>query len=350
MNARKVVVELYVSSHGDDEFWYSNVPNSYILANNLTTTRGNGAFREVFVKIDGNVVASEIPFPVVYTGGIDSLLWEPVVGIGAFDLPSYDVDLTPFLGSLLDGRSHNFEIGVTNAIKFWLVNANLHVWLDNDSPVVLASAGFPKPTEFEQSFEYEFKQLDGKFEIEVERKSYFLGWVASSYGNFTTSIEKEVKFKNKIKYEQNGAYKVVKQKIKVKTEVKVLSATGSTISKSSSKRKYPLTLSISTLPGPDIDTNTILTNISHSLNEEISNGQLSSSIDNLQVAGSSVVVKNGLFVSGVADTQQNLSYESNSGYFTRSVTASGGKIVRDDSTFTSNSLFHKVLNLFFSSW
>ena len=112
--------------------------NSYILANNLSTG-GNGAFREVLVKIDGSVVASEVPFPVVYTKGINPLFWQPIVAIGAFDLPSHDIDLTPLLGSLLDGKNHSFELGVTNAIKYWLVDANLHVLLDKHSARVQAS-------------------------------------------------------------------------------------------------------------------------------------------------------------------------------------------------------------------
>lgn len=350
MNARKVVLELFVSSHGDDEFWYSNPPNSYILANNLTTTRGNGAFREVFVKIDGSVVASEVPFPVVYPGGLNPLFWQPVVAIGAFDLPSYDFDLTSVLGSLLDGKIHNFEVGVTNAIKYWYVDANLHVWLDKDSSGVQANVGVVKPPEVKQSFEYDFEQLDGSFEIEVERKSQSLGWVASSGGNFTTSIEKTMKFKNKMKYKQNGAYKVIKQKVKVKMEMRVISETGSTVSQSTLKRKYPLTLIISTLPGPDIDINMMITNISHSLNDEFSNGMLSSSVYNSQDAGGWVLLKNHSVLLGVGETHQNLSYRGSSGCFTRSVQASGGRLVKDVSAFACSSLFQKVLNRFFDSW
>lgn len=95
-NTYKAVMEIYVSFHGNDEFWYSNPSDSYIQMNNLTTKRGHGAYREVLLKIDENLVGSLVPFPVVFTGGINPLFWQPVVSIGAFDLPSYDVDLTPF--------------------------------------------------------------------------------------------------------------------------------------------------------------------------------------------------------------------------------------------------------------
>ncbi|MCD9640753.1 hypothetical protein HAX54_026281 [Datura stramonium] len=92
-NAYKAVIEIYVSAHGYDEFWYSNPPDSYIQMNNLTTRRGHGAYREVLVNIDENLVGSVVPFPVIFTGGINPLYWEPLVSIGAFDLPSYDIDL-----------------------------------------------------------------------------------------------------------------------------------------------------------------------------------------------------------------------------------------------------------------
>ncbi|KAK4348671.1 hypothetical protein RND71_031426 [Anisodus tanguticus] len=82
----------------NDEFWYSNPPDSYIQMNNLNTRRGHVAYREVLLKMDENLV-SFVPFPVVSTGGINPLFWEPVVSIGAFDLPSYDIDLTPFFGA-----------------------------------------------------------------------------------------------------------------------------------------------------------------------------------------------------------------------------------------------------------
>jgi hypothetical protein len=93
---------MYVSFQGNDEFWYSNPPNSYIKTNNLTTERGNGAYREIYVTIDGKFIGSEGPFPVFFTGGVNPLFWEPVVPIGPFNLPSHDFNLTPFLGIVKD--------------------------------------------------------------------------------------------------------------------------------------------------------------------------------------------------------------------------------------------------------
>lgn len=132
-NAHRAVLEVFVSFHSDDEFWYSNPPNSYIEKNHLDTGRGNGSFRQVFATIDGLSVGSVVPYAVVFTGGINPLFWAPVVSIGAFNLPSYDLELTPLLGNLLDGKSHEFGLGVTDGISYWLVDANLHLWLNHGS-------------------------------------------------------------------------------------------------------------------------------------------------------------------------------------------------------------------------
>nr|CAB3471798.1 unnamed protein product [Digitaria exilis]CAB3475821.1 unnamed protein product [Digitaria exilis] len=119
-NTYRAVLEVFVSFHSDDEFWYTNPPNDYIQANNLSGVPGNGAFREVIARVDGEVVGAVWPFTVIYTGGVNPLLWRPITGIGSFNLPSYDIDITPFLGKLLDGKEHDFGFGVTNALDVWV--------------------------------------------------------------------------------------------------------------------------------------------------------------------------------------------------------------------------------------
>ncbi|GAB4827631.1 hypothetical protein Ancab_034515 [Ancistrocladus abbreviatus] len=344
MNAKRVLLELYVSFHGNDEFWYSNPPNAYIESNNLTTKRGNGAWREVFVRIDGSLVATEIPFPVIFTGGINPLFWEPVVAIGAFDLPSYDFDLTPLLGSLLDGKSHNFELGVNGAIQFWLLDANLHIWLDYGSSDVEAKVVVNWFPEIHQSWETSFNQLDGSFKVKAERKSLASGWVASSCGNLTTSVSRKIEFKNKINFEGNGRYKMVHQKVKVKTEVRTVeSGSGKLISQRMLKRKYPLNVITSTVPGYDMDTYMMTTNVSHSLKEKSSNGEFSGSLLNSQESGGWMIVKDHSVLSGASRTQQSFSYQDEIACYSRNIEASSGQLLRDESASVCPSFSYKML-------
>ncbi|KAF5176071.1 Peptide-N4-(N-acetyl-beta-glucosaminyl)asparagine amidase A [Thalictrum thalictroides] len=336
MNSYKVVLEIYVSFHGNDEFWYSNPPDSYIELNHLTTPRGNGAFRQVFVTIDGVFAGFVMPFPVIFTGGINPLFWEPVVAIGAFDLPSYDLDLSPFLGLLLDGKSHSFGIGVTDSIPFWLVDANLHLWLDSSSPTVMAKSVMSKVSAFNVKRKSKFQNLDGKFQIDSERKIEFSGWVNSSIGNLTTYTSHEFKFKNKIKFKNHGQFKEVEQKIKVKTEVKVESDTGEPLTRKTIKRKYPLHVQTSTVPGLENNTDLLITNVSHVLYEKhsfrSSRVDLSRSVSNNQVCGGWMVVQDHSVLSGDASTDQTLVYKDEAGCYSRTIFASSGKVLRNNST------------------
>ncbi|KAL9995435.1 putative peptide-N(4)-(N-acetyl-beta-glucosaminyl)asparagine amidase [Helianthus debilis subsp. tardiflorus] len=86
--------------------------------------------RSVIVIIPPRYV---VPFPVIFTGGIYPLFWEPVVSIGAFNLPSYGIDLALLLGLLLDDKIHSIGIQIADVISFWLVDVNLHLRFDKSN-------------------------------------------------------------------------------------------------------------------------------------------------------------------------------------------------------------------------
>ncbi|XP_019230611.1 PREDICTED: peptide-N4-(N-acetyl-beta-glucosaminyl)asparagine amidase A-like [Nicotiana attenuata] len=330
-NTYKAVIEIYVSSHAYDEFWYSNPPDSYIQNNSLTTRRGNGAYREVLLNIDENLVGSVVPFPVIFTGGINPLYWDPIVSIGAFDLPSYDIDLTPFLGVLLDGQAHFLGLGVADSIPFWLVDANLHLWLDNNCALpcqVLAKAldsGTPK---FKIERSSSFVGLDGSFEVKMKRKSKFSSWVKTTQGSLTTKVSRELKFKNKIKVYQNGTEKKIKQKVKEEIEVRVLSESGSTISKTKVKRKYPLTITTKTLPSREDGTRLMLSNLDHKWKEKKkSKGYSSISLTNRQQCSAWMVVQDHNVLYDGATTEQSYSYKGEAGCYSRVISAVNGKLM-----------------------
>ncbi|CAA0836628.1 Peptide-N4-(N-acetyl-beta-glucosaminyl)asparagineamidase A protein [Striga hermonthica] len=289
LNTYRAVIEVYVSFHGDDEFWYSNPPDSYIETNNLTTKRGHGAYREVLIKLDNDVIGSVIPFPVIFTGGINPLFWEPVVSIGAFDLPSYEVELTPFLGILLDGKSHYFGLGMAEAIPFWLVDANLHLWLDYEIDRV--QAGPIKYSSPSTSVEREFKfnQLDGEFETEGERESKFSGWVFTSAGNFTTYVTNKLELENTIEFKSNGTEKKVEHEVEIKSNVQVKSGVGAIISALTVERKHSLEFTTVNLPGSGEGNYLVTTKLEQSMKEEKKveengSGEVQSKLDNKQKA------------------------------------------------------------------
>ncbi|KAK1355110.1 Peptide-N4-(N-acetyl-beta-glucosaminyl)asparagine amidase A [Heracleum sosnowskyi] len=345
LNCYRAVVEVYVSFHGDDEFWYSNPPDEYIRKNGLVTGRGHGSYREVFVSIDGSFVGSVVPFPVIFTGGINPLFWEPIVGIGAFDLPSYDIDLTPFLGMLLDGKPHRIGLGVGDSISYWLVDANLHLWIDHGVDQVQAKVLdylYPTLTIERKSV---FNLLDGNFKVEVKRKSQFVGWVNSTLGNLTTHVSQEFKFKNSIKFTNNGSDKVVEQKVKTTTEVEVKSDQDVLISHGTVKREYPLNIKITNITGSGNDTYIMVTSIVHELNEKSGlkeknlNGGFSSNLQNKQNSSGWMEVKDHSVLSGEAATDQFYTYKDEFGCYSRISKTAGGRLVSDNSSFSCASSY-----------
>lgn len=130
-NTEELYLELFLSHHQCDEFFYSHAPNQD-ASNEPNGARcgADGAFREVQVLVDNHVVGIVWPFPLVYTGGLNPYLWMPIVSIGAFKAPTYMINLTLFLGMFLDNHSHAVTFRVLYGETFWLIDGNLLVYQD----------------------------------------------------------------------------------------------------------------------------------------------------------------------------------------------------------------------------
>ncbi|CAH7669339.1 peptide N-acetyl-beta-D-glucosaminyl asparaginase amidase A-domain-containing protein, partial [Phakopsora pachyrhizi] len=114
-NLASAYVQLFASGSGNEEFWYTNVPDEYykrLTPTDQEDVTKKGPFREVQLWIDNYLAGVAFPFPVIYTGGIILSWWRPIAAIGAFDSPTYTIDITPFVPLLADGASHNFTIVV----------------------------------------------------------------------------------------------------------------------------------------------------------------------------------------------------------------------------------------------
>lgn len=109
---RKAVVAIAATGQIGEEFWYTNVLNSVINTFGDGFLYGSSPFREVQLYIDGGLAGVVWPFPIIFSGGLVPGLWRPIVGIDAFDLREDEIDITPWLPLLCDGKSHTFEIRV----------------------------------------------------------------------------------------------------------------------------------------------------------------------------------------------------------------------------------------------
>ncbi|KAL6838664.1 hypothetical protein ACP4OV_031378 [Aristida adscensionis] len=207
-NAYRAVLEVYVSSHYADEFWYMNTPEQH------------GPFREVTVLLDGDVVGAVWPFPVIYTGGINPLIWRPITSIGSFNLPTYDIELTPFLGKLLDGEAHELGFAVTNAQNSWYVDANLHLWLDPKSSKTTGGIiSYDAPKLAGSIVSNSSDGIDGEYAATASRNISATGWVSSSRGNVTTTFTQRLTFANTNVVSGHGSAQAINQTTDARTDI-----------------------------------------------------------------------------------------------------------------------------------
>jgi len=106
-NVTTATLDLYAVGQINDEFWWGLDP----------------AFREIEVSIDGKPAGVVWPYPYVYTGGVNPLVWRPLTGVHTMDIPSYRLDLTPFAGML--GGTHTITLTVAGNTGYWLAGGSL---------------------------------------------------------------------------------------------------------------------------------------------------------------------------------------------------------------------------------
>ncbi|PWZ01659.1 hypothetical protein BCV70DRAFT_157873 [Testicularia cyperi] len=136
----RAIVKVVASGTAAEEFWYNGVPDEFFSHIPNATEFGiqsHGPYREVQLWIDGRFAGFVTPYPVIFTGGINPLLWRPAANFGTFDQPAYTIDVTPFLGLLTDDMAHNFTLSMSSAEKegvitanSWFVSGAVHIWLD----------------------------------------------------------------------------------------------------------------------------------------------------------------------------------------------------------------------------
>ncbi|KAL0857540.1 hypothetical protein Bca101_062694 [Brassica carinata] len=332
-NVYRAVLEVYVSFHEKDEFWYGNLYNDYVTANNLSSA-GNGPFREVVVSLDGVVAGAVWPFPVVFTGGINPLLWRPISAIGSFDLPSYDIEMTPFLGSLLDGEAHRVEFSVTNALNVWYVDANLHLWLDQEKEIVEGKVLEIKRSALEISSVSDFKGLNGNFTTTAKRSVHSTGLVKSSHGDIITSVSQEFTYVNTMVLGKDGSLQIIDQLIQADDRVHA-ERESREIYAARSVRSFPFYLYSDYLEGQN-HTSHEVANVTMGFNEERSwsdddglRRTFKSKLENKQEAQGVMVVKNNLVVNGYGGTQQVYNYVGSDQCYFRNISSFNYTILYD---------------------
>ncbi|XP_038685687.1 peptide-N4-(N-acetyl-beta-glucosaminyl)asparagine amidase A-like [Tripterygium wilfordii] len=330
-NVYRAVLEVYVSFHEKDEFWYGNLPKEYSDVNNLADIPGNGPFREVVVYLDGEVVGAIWPFTVIYTGGIDPLLWRPITGIGSFDLPSYHIEITPFLGTMLDGKEHKISFSVTNALNVWYIDGNLHLWLDHKSMKTEGELLKHESMPLAVSLESGSQGLGKKFSTKAHRSISSSGWVKSSWGNITTHFNQNFYYSNSMLMENNGNSEIIDQVIHF-NDIVYVKMPSSHAQSTKSFKKFLLYLNTNSL-NQGYRTSLAIVNITLGFKERkyqgAAPGSAISSLKNLQKGQQAMVIKNNLITGLTGNTRQAYEFSDADFCYSRIVGSSFHNILYD---------------------
>lgn len=156
-NVNRAVFAANVKAQGNEEFWWSNVPESAVAAfePDVGTYPGYSPWREVQLFIDGQLAGVYWPYPTIFTGGVVPQLHRPIVGIDAFDLRDHEIDISPWLPLLCDGTSHTFSLKVVGLLdngvdeaslsntteSSWYLVGKVFLWLDDEDSITTGVIG-----------------------------------------------------------------------------------------------------------------------------------------------------------------------------------------------------------------
>ncbi|KAJ0159455.1 Peptide-N4-(N-acetyl-beta-glucosaminyl)asparagine amidase A, partial [Colletotrichum tanaceti] len=222
-NANRAVFSSAVKAQDQEEFWWSNPPQSSAGAfekePDVGDFPGYSPFREVQVLIDGRLAGVHWPFPVVFTGGVVPQLHRPVVGIDAFDLRDHEVDITPWLPLLCDGREHSVELRVVGLVddgkagarlsntteNWWYLAGKVFLWLDDDEHSVTTGVVGGKEDDNDDP-EIEFSQTirrnatgfneSVEYTVAVTRRFSVTSRVKTQKGSVTASWNQRLSYSN----------------------------------------------------------------------------------------------------------------------------------------------------------
>lgn len=234
-NIKKAVASISAVGQAAEEFWWGNVLSSdTAVFGNDTTLYGYSPFRELQLYIDGTLAGVAWPFPVIFTGGVVPGFWRPVVGIDAFDLQEDEIDISPLLPTLCDGKEHTFEIKVAgisddgkgNAAltetvgSNWVVTGKIFIWLDDvdsitqgGSPTIHAPAvALGISSSVTQGANGSVQALD--YSVKASRSFSVSSTITTSQGSRDVTWIQDLSFTIKGKFSNGGNDQVTSQSTK----------------------------------------------------------------------------------------------------------------------------------------
>ena len=212
-NLTTASIEVYARGNGCEEFWYSNVPDSD-STNTAENYCAGGTYREVGVEIDGQLAGVTQVYPVIYSGGINPMMWRPIMSVDSLRTEPYTLNLTPFAGLLSNGKQHTITLVPPADISdVWMIDATMFLTTDAHATHTGGAvtedtiAAAPKLTTTMTT------PVTGTNLITANagRDWSVSGYVNTSRGRVTTTVSQHMTYQNVDKIWGGGDYQTVTQ-------------------------------------------------------------------------------------------------------------------------------------------
>ena len=201
-NIVRADLEVTLEGHGCDEQWFSDVPADVSAKYPSAGLCTHGSYREADVTLDGTPVAAVHTFPHIYSGGIVPTLWRPIPAIHTFSLYAEHVDMTPFVGRLVDGASHDLSFTIQNAGDEWTVVATLLLYTDHHA--AQTHGALTTDTVAPTATEHVTESGDTRVVDTTSRADVTAGYVDTSSGRVYSRVIRTMAYRNDDTVSGNG--------------------------------------------------------------------------------------------------------------------------------------------------
>ncbi len=243
-NITRAYLEVTLEGGGCDEQWFSDVPADVSAKYPSAGLCTHGPYREADATLDGAPVAAVHTFPHIYTGGIVPTLWRPIPAIHTFSLTAETVDITPFVGTLVDGGAHDLAFSVQNNGDSWSVVATLLLYTDHHAAQTQGALTTDEvaPTATEHVTE---SDVSGGTRIvdTTARNDVTAGYVDTSAGRVYTNVTRAMAYRSDDTVTTNGLVQHI-----VQTDDGTQTSTSTVRGHTSASRhaySYPITIDYS---------------------------------------------------------------------------------------------------------
>jgi len=218
------------------------------------------SFREVEVTIDGTPAGVAPVYPWIYTGGIDPYLWIPIPGVQTLNFKPYRVDLTPFAAELSNGQQHTIGISVYNAYEYFSTDAVLLLYQDHGSKTVTGEVTrntltAPDPTVV-NTVSFNASGIGSGTVTTTNSHNFTIaGYVNTSHGRVTTTVDEAVNFKNVTYVALTATSEEIQNEVQSSTvDAKTTTQHGFLFDTTEKHFSYPFTIKLSDtfLPSGDV--------------------------------------------------------------------------------------------------